>query len=162
MPREREGVRRLALDPDRERPKATVREPRLERPRDPAAGAAPGPQALDELLVPRRHRTEQEIGVADAIFVSDVTVAVAPCSSGRWRTAVATVLSTTSGAPASPAILPSASRSATRSSGFVGVSAHRTDGAPAVTSRTASRSCRSTGTGSTSRPARSPASVRIP
>ena len=120
MPRQDERVLRLALDPERQRPEPAVREPRTAR------DAAPAPRHArsrpPSSLVTRRHEPSRRSELPDAIFVSDVSVAVAPWSSGRWSTAVATVLSTTSGAPASAAARPSASRSMTRRSGFVGVS----------------------------------------
>ena len=62
----------------------------------------------------------------DADLVSEHSEATAPRSSGRCSRPVATVLSTIIGAPAAAASRPSAARSATRSSGFVGVSAHST------------------------------------
>ena len=61
-------------------------------------------------------------------LVSEYTEAAAPKSSGRCSSPVATVLSTTNGAPADAASAASAVRSATRSSGLVGVSAQSTAG----------------------------------
>ncbi len=80
-------------------------------------------------------------------LVSEYSEAVAPASSGRWSRPVATVLSTIMGAPARAARAPRRLRSATRSSGFVGVSAHSTEGAAVSSRSTAARSRRSTGTG---------------
>jgi len=82
----------------------------------------------------------------ETALVSEYTDAVAPKSSGFCSSPVATVLSTTSGAPADRASSASAARSATRSSGLVGVSAHSTDGPSRSAAATASRSSRSTGT----------------
>jgi len=79
-------------------------------------------------------------------LVSEYTQATAPNSSGFCSRPVATVLSTTNGAPAVAASEPRAARSATRSSGFVGVSAHST-AVPSPSARsTAERSSRSTAT----------------
>ena len=96
----------------------------------------------------------------DSDLVSEYTDASAPKSSGRCSSPVATVLSTTNGAPAAAAADPSAARSATRSSGFVGVSAHSTDGRAASARSTAGMSCRSIGTASAPCGRSLPASAR--
>ncbi len=79
-------------------------------------------------------------------MVSEYTEATAPKSSGFCSSPVAVVLSTTNGASAAAASAPSAARSATRSSGLVGVSAHSTAGPPRSATSTTSRSSWSTAT----------------
>ena len=72
------------------------------------------------------------------------------------------VLSTTMGAPAAAAASASPARSATRSSGLVGVSAHSTDGAAFSSRATAARSPRSTWTGTAPCGRSLSASTRVP
>jgi hypothetical protein len=94
-------------------------------------------------------------------LVSEYTEATAPNSSGFCSSPVATVLSTTNGAPAAEASAPSAARSATRSSGFVGVSAQSTAGPSRSARSTAGRSSRSTVTAAAPCGASFAASARV-
>jgi len=94
-------------------------------------------------------------------LVSEYTDAAAPKSSGFCSSPVATVLSTTNGAPAAAARDARAVRSATRSSGFVGVSAHSTAGPARSAPATASRSSRSTATARAPCGRSRPASARV-
>ena len=77
-------------------------------------------------------------------FVALCSTMSAPCSSGRWRSGVANVESTTTRAPAARAPAVIAGRSATSSVGFVGVSIHTTS-APLAAASTASVAVMSTG-----------------
>ena len=94
-------------------------------------------------------------------LVSEYTDASAPKSSGFCSRPVATVLSTTSGAPAAAASDARAVRSATRNSGLVGVSAHSTAGPARSAPATASRSSRSTATARAPWGRSRPASARV-
>ena len=94
-------------------------------------------------------------------LVSEYTDAAAPKSSGFCSSPVATVLSTTNGAPAAAARDARAVRSATRSSGFVGVSAQSTAGPARSAPATASRSSRSTATARAPCGRSRPASARV-
>ena len=98
----------------------------------------------------------------DIALVSEYSEAVAPQSSGRCSSPVTAVLSTIMGAPAAAAAWASPARSATRSSGLVGVSAHSTEGAAFSSRSTVARSPRSAGTGTAPCGLSRPASTRVP
>ena len=86
---------RVSLHPQMQGAKAAVDEEAIERPRHGADGVLHEAQALVPCRIARDDDAADDVGVAAQVLASSsARRSAAPCSSGRWLTGVAKVLST--------------------------------------------------------------------